>query len=247
MLIKMNLRKAIVLLGILFFWSGQAVPQNRVVVIPLGSDVSAKQFNDLLNQVNRTQVLSGFVDSNGDGIGNFSSTRLEEGVYEVTLAIPQVDNFFLFSPNIVVSSKDVPRIPAIAILESHGAGETIRFQVTLRAFDGNIADASFFFHVQFTSTIENPASDLRLKTNVDKLTVTTDGLNVYKFNYINDTSKTNYIGVMAQELLATNPHAVSKAEDGYYRVDYFKLGLRMATLEHWDKLGLSAVQMNYGI
>jgi len=63
MLIKMNLRKAIVLLGILFFWSGQAVPQNRVVVIPLGSDVSAKQFNDLLNQVNRTQVLSGFVDS----------------------------------------------------------------------------------------------------------------------------------------------------------------------------------------
>ena len=43
------------------------------------------------------------------------------------------------------------------------------------------------------------------------------GLNVYEFNYIWSNKK--YRGVMAQELLATHPQAVSKLH-GFNSVDY---------------------------
>jgi hypothetical protein len=222
-----------------------------VAVIPLGSDVSTQQFNDLVDQVNRSQVFSGFVQSNGDkgGFGHFTSSRISEGVYDVTIfpPLPQRSVLEIGQPNVVVTSRDVARIPNVAILDL--LSDRIRFRVTLSAFDGNIANASFYFHVQFSEfsgQIDGP-SDLRLKTNVSKLAVTSKGINIYRFNYLNDPSQTTYIGVMAQEILPLRARAVRRAEDGYYRVNYFKLGLRMATIDHWNKLGLGAVEMEYEI
>ena len=72
---------------------------------------------------------------------------------------------------------------------------------------------------------EGPAiSDRRLKTHVQRA-ATAEGLNLYSFRYIGEDHE--FRGVMAQELLADerNRGAVEAGADGYYRVDYARLGL----------------------
>jgi hypothetical protein len=66
-------------------------------------------------------------------------------------------------------------------------------------------------------------SDERLKENIIHIGKE-NGHNVYSFNYI--TQATKWIGVMAQEVLKSRPDAVIN-RNGYYAVDYDKLGLRM--------------------
>jgi Chaperone of endosialidase len=75
-------------------------------------------------------------------------------------------------------------------------------------------------------------SDRRLKTDVRHASVTAEGLNLYKFRYIGENRE--FHGVMAQELLADERHsgAVEAGGDGYFRVDYARLGLaRLVTDE----------------
>jgi hypothetical protein len=38
---------------------------------------------------------------------------------------------------------------------------------------------------------------------------------------------------MAHEVAAVKPHAVLRGEDGYLRVDYRRLGLRLKTWDQW--------------
>jgi hypothetical protein len=46
-------------------------------------------------------------------------------------------------------------------------------------------------------------------------------------------SDTTYVGVMAQEVAAVKPEAVLRGADGYLRVYYERLGLRLQTLDQW--------------
>lgn len=68
------------------------------------------------------------------------------------------------------------------------------------------------------------ASDERLKTNIKSLGKEA-GINVYSWDW-NDEGKRiadpaqPTVGVMAQELQATHPHLVTRANDGYLRVNY---------------------------
>lgn len=64
-------------------------------------------------------------------------------------------------------------------------------------------------------------SDRRLKENIERIGQTDIGTPIYKFNYIGQ--KQTHIGYMAQDLLETQPDAVRKGSDGYYRVDYSKV------------------------
>ena len=68
-------------------------------------------------------------------------------------------------------------------------------------------------------------SDRRLKTHLKHAGETAEGLNLYSFRYIGEDRE--FRGVMAQELLADerNRGAVEAGADGYYRVDYARLGL----------------------
>lgn len=61
-------------------------------------------------------------------------------------------------------------------------------------------------------------SDRRLKENIERIGQTDTGTPIYKFNYIGQ--KQTHIGYMAQDLLETQPDAVCKGGDGYYRVRY---------------------------
>ncbi len=68
-------------------------------------------------------------------------------------------------------------------------------------------------------------SDRRLKTNVTRIAVHSAGFGIYRFKYL--WSDTEYIGVMAQEVLEAMPEAVVHGDDGFLRVDYAALGMRM--------------------
>jgi hypothetical protein len=84
-------------------------------------------------------------------------------------------------------------------------------------------------------TGEGPiVSDRRLKTHVTRASRTADGLNLYSFRYLGEDRE--FHGVMAQELLGDerNRCAVETGADGYYRVDYARLGL--ASLVSGDML-----------
>ena len=68
-----------------------------------------------------------------------------------------------------------------------------------------------------------PFSDARLKDNVTRIGKE-EGYNVYTWEW-NDKAKelgidSPTVGVMAQEVLETNPDAVSVNENGYYQVNY---------------------------
>ena len=84
-------------------------------------------------------------------------------------------------------------------------------------------------------------SDRRLKRDIAWLGVTQNGINIYMFRYT--WSDTAYVGVMAQELLADARfrHAVVRQPNGFYAVNYAKLGMRMTTLDVWQADGLQSV------
>jgi uncharacterized caspase-like protein len=76
-------------------------------------------------------------------------------------------------------------------------------------------------------------SDIRLKRDITEVGRAPDGLRLYRYRYIGDD--TFYVGVMAQEVAEREPDAVMRGKDGYLRVDYGKLGLRLLTFKEWTR------------
>jgi Chaperone of endosialidase len=74
-------------------------------------------------------------------------------------------------------------------------------------------------------------SDLALKHDIVLLGHLHNGLGFYRFRYIGST--TPYVGVIAQEVQALTPEAVTRGRDGYLRVYYRKLGLELRTYRDW--------------
>ena len=70
-----------------------------------------------------------------------------------------------------------------------------------------------------------PPSDVRLKTDISEVGTTVHGLPLYQFRYLDGTGP--FEGVMAQDVLKVRPDAVLTGEDGFYRVDYARLGITM--------------------
>jgi len=65
--------------------------------------------------------------------------------------------------------------------------------------------------------------------------IQTYDLKLYRWKYIDDPKGQMYVGVMAQDLLEIPElkHAVIVGDDGFYRVNYHALGLKMLTYEEW--------------
>jgi len=68
-------------------------------------------------------------------------------------------------------------------------------------------------------------SDLRLKTNIAQVGTTVFGLPLYRFSYLGSDKR--FTGVMAQDVLAVRPEAVSRDASGFYHVNYGMLGIAM--------------------
>jgi hypothetical protein len=91
-------------------------------------------------------------------------------------------------------------------------------------------------------TVQSPEpppapSDIRVKQDVQPLGDGSATLPLYSFKYLD--GDTEYVGVMAQDVLKVRPDAVTTGEDGFYRVNYGKLGLRMVTKSEWDRSKVS--------
>ena len=72
-------------------------------------------------------------------------------------------------------------------------------------------------------------SDIRLKRNINYISTSPSGLNVYEYNYLWSNKK--YRGVMAQELLDKFPKAVSKSF-GFYNVDYDMIDVKFEEIKN---------------
>jgi predicted NAD/FAD-binding protein len=82
------------------------------------------------------------------------------------------------------------------------------------------------------------SSDVRLKRDVKLLQTLANGIKLYRYQY--RWGDTVYVGVMAHEVASIVPEAVSTDSDGYYRVDYQRLGLRLRTYQDWMSKGHAA-------
>ena len=58
-----------------------------------------------------------------------------------------------------------------------------------------------------------------------------NGLGFYRFAYLG--SDKAYVGVIAQEVQAVLPDAVTRGRDGYLRVYYEKLGIKFQSYKDW--------------
>ena len=71
-------------------------------------------------------------------------------------------------------------------------------------------------------------SDERMKEDIVRLGTAFNGLPIYSFSYTGQDG--TYLGVMAQDVLMHTPEAVTVGEDGYMRVNYGMLDMRMVQL-----------------
>jgi hypothetical protein len=90
--------------------------------------------------------------------------------------------------------------------------------------------------------VQPHVSDIRLKRDIATVGELPSGLHLYRYRYL--WSDTVYVGVMAQEVMTVDPDAVIRGNDGYLRVDYGRLGLRLTTWERWMKRGAAATAAN---
>ena len=77
--------------------------------------------------------------------------------------------------------------------------------------------------ISFGMSVVSPflPSDVRLKEDIKKIGTSIQGYDIYKFSYNNED--TQYIGVMAQDVLLKKPEAVSKNSNGTFAVDYSQI------------------------
>ena len=114
----------------------------------------------------------------------------------------------------------------LAFLTSILSGAPIRSygQSSTGTQDQVIGGTSPFAQIAGTAmAFANPASDVRLKRDIELVGKSPSGINVYNFKYLN--SDDTYQGVMAQEV----PEA-SVLINNYYHVDYSKVDVEFKKL-----------------
>jgi polysaccharide export outer membrane protein len=85
---------------------------------------------------------------------------------------------------------------------------------------------------QSPAIITTAPSDIRLKRDIVLLDRLPNGIGLYRYRYV--WSEQVYVGVMAQEVARIVPDAVERGADGFLRVNYARLGMRLLTWEEWS-------------
>jgi len=78
-------------------------------------------------------------------------------------------------------------------------------------------------------------SDIALKHDIVLLGQLPNGIGFYRFAY--NGSDKSYVGVIAQDVQRVMPQAVTRGQDGYLRVFYDKLGVKLQTYQQWIASG----------
>ena len=79
--------------------------------------------------------------------------------------------------------------------------------------------------------INTTPSDVRLKRDIALVDRLPNGIGLYRYRY--RWSDQIYVGVMAQEVARIVPDAVVQGADGFLRVNYARLGVRLLTWDEW--------------
>ncbi len=108
------------------------------------------------------------------------------------------------------------------------AGTTVGLKL---APDFPIAEKWHWLGYTATGSLTFSFSDRRLKRDIVELSRLGNGIGLYRYRY--SWSDQLYVGVMAQEVAEIAPGAVVRDADGYLRVDYFQLGLKLQTWDEW--------------
>ena len=74
-------------------------------------------------------------------------------------------------------------------------------------------------------------SDVRAKHAITLLGQLDSGIGFYRFSYLG--SDRAYVGVIAQEVQAIRPDAVTRGADGTLRVRYDRIGVKFQTYDQW--------------
>jgi hypothetical protein len=167
-----------------------------------------------------------YQDSTGTGVSAFVLARLYR--MQIGAASPQL--LATASSN----SSPAPTLNDVDTIFSHTfnfATHTYWVRVELQRATTN--QTVIFHSVALGEVVV--LSDIRAKNNIALLGHLDNGLGFYRFRY-NGSDKA-YVGVMAQEVEAIIPDAVVRGSDGYLRVFYDRLGLRMQAFEEWVAAG----------
>jgi Chaperone of endosialidase len=78
-------------------------------------------------------------------------------------------------------------------------------------------------------------SDVRLKREVMQVAQLDNGIKLYRYRY--RWGDEFYVGVLAHEVAAIVPDAVFPDADGFLRVNYRQLRLRLRTYRDWQQKG----------
>jgi hypothetical protein len=75
-------------------------------------------------------------------------------------------------------------------------------------------------------------SDTRLKRDIVPIERLANGISLHRYRY--HWSETLYVGVIAQEVAAVVPDAVTIGAGGFLEVDYARLGIELVTWDAWQ-------------
>jgi hypothetical protein len=138
-------------------------------------------------------------------------------------------NLFMFTPRERVSENRVTAGLRIYLGQNTLLGND-RTGATLDILDPLGSSTSPLMFGQNQNLL--PVSDARLKRDIALVGRLDNGLGLYRYRYL--WSDTEYVGVMAQEVALMQPRAAVHGFDGYLRVNYGLLGLRLKTFNEWQ-------------
>jgi len=208
------------------FWPTSLV-STVFTVTPLGSDMLNRENNQTIVQVFNGNTVQGAYDRNENGVdgtvpitvrcvGRITPAQLMPGV--VTNAAWAAQGGWGYFANI--GNGD------LLDNETQGGSNSGDLKAVVYQVDSRSAGGKFMINA--TRVVTNHGglvggSDIRLKRDIVPVGHTAEGFGIYFFRYL--WSDEPHFGVMAQEVILSRPDAVIRGEDGFYRVDYGKLGL----------------------
>lgn len=117
-------------------------------------------------------------------------------------------------------SEDMKPWTRLGLLQSAAAGSAGNYgtntQTSTQPFNG--LQAAGALGSLFTK------SDARLKMNIVPIGIE-NGHTVYEYSYLGSSAR--WVGVMAQDVVALDPLSVKIDDDGFYSVDYARIGVEM--------------------
>ena len=125
----------------------------------------------------------------------------------------------------LLNFKEIPNL--FELIEAYKANSSRLDDLSICDDEVNDGVPSGLIDLSLCADESSDLSDARLKTDIEQVGTTVYGLPLYHFRYKTGTER--FEGVMAQDILEVMPDAVVVGEDGYYRVKYGQLGIRMTS------------------